>query len=70
MAKKILLLIAFVAIFIGVYTLLDYLYSRFITSSDFEFTIGANLIFPGIFAVVMYFLTVYRSKSKEGKKEK
>ena len=70
MAKRILMLIAYIALFIGFYTLLDYLYSRFITSSDFEFKIGANLIFPGILAIVTGLLLVWHKENKEDKKEK
>ncbi len=58
----ILMLIAYIAIFIGVYTLLDYLYSRFITSSEFEFSIGANLIFPGTLALVTGLFMFWRKR--------
>ena len=70
MSKKILLLIAFIAISIGFYTLLDYLYSKFITKSDFVFQTGANLIYPGLIAALMGALVVFGSKDNDDKKNK
>lgn len=70
MVKKILLMIAFIAISIGFYTLLDYLYSKFISKSDFVFAIGANLIYPGLIAALMGALIIFGSKDNNDTKNK
>lgn len=51
--KTIVLLILFTVIFVGVWNLLDMLFSTFITRSGYEFGIGDDLLLPLFIAVVL-----------------
>ena len=52
-AKNIILLILFIIIFVGVWNLLDLLYSAFITRSGYQFGIGEDLLLPLFIAIVI-----------------
>lgn len=51
--KTIVLLVLFVIIFVGVWNLLDLLYSELITRSSDQFGIGDDLLLPLFMAVVL-----------------
>ena len=64
-ARIIVLLILFTAIFVGVWNLLDLLYSTFITRSGYQFGIGDDLLLPLIIAVALdYPLFIKKSVDK------
>ena len=51
----------FVVVALIIWNLLDYLYSTFITKSAYQFTVGGDLGFPFIGAVVVgYLLFLYK----------
>lgn len=52
-AKKIVLLLLFVVIFVGVWNLLDLMYSSFITRSGYQFGIVDDLLLPLLLAIVI-----------------
>ncbi|MBQ7218878.1 MAG: hypothetical protein IJS27_06635, partial [Ruminococcus sp.] len=76
--KRIITAVVGITLMLGLYQLLDYLYSTFISRSGYKFEIGSNLFVPlvvgiVIFAVLipMYDKDMEKSRVKyEGLKEK
>ena len=53
----------FTVVFIGVWTLLDYLWCTFIQETEFTFTFWKDLLFPLLIASV-FILTVFALKDR------
>ena len=66
MAKKILLLILFIGISIGFYTLLDMLYAKIFNDNEFNFEIGADVIYPGVVAAAMGMIVIFAGGKDKG----
>ena len=65
--KKILYGVVFVTVFVGLWTLLDYLYTTLLRQSDYVFRPENSLTYPVGIAVVLYlilFIFVWNKKEK------
>ena len=68
MARKILLLILFIAVSIGFYTLLDMLYTKVFSDDDFKFAVTADVIYPGVVALAMGLIVIFGGGRDSGSK--
>ena len=61
-AKKIIVFLLFIAVFVGVWNLLDFLYSSFITRSGYQFGIGDDLLIPLVISLIIVFPLFIKKK--------
>ena len=65
--KKVLYGVLFLAVFVGVWNLIDFVYCSYITRSGYAFS-SASIIRPAVWGVVFYLvLFIFTSKRKNGK---
>ena len=69
MAKKVLLLIAFIAISVSFYILLDFLYAKIFSDDGFHFEWGADVIYPGVLATAMGLFIIFGARKDDSSKK-
>ena len=64
MAKKIVLFILFVALFIAFWNICDLLWSTFITRKGYQFSLTGDMLSPLVIAIVFECLNLFIKKKK------
>ena len=64
MAKKIVLFILFVALFIAFWNICDLLWSTFITRKGYQFSLTSDILFPLVLATVFEGLDIFIKKKQ------
>ena len=62
MKKKLLLFVLYIILFMAFWNLFDFLYSKLITHSSYQFGLGSDLFIPILIAVLTGYGMIFKKK--------